>query len=91
MKERITDTIYAWGHTKSLFLGTTRWHFPYMLDLTLMREAADLLTGYQDFSCFCNERADYTRSTFCRIDEIKIKELSESRLCISIKGSPFFV
>jgi tRNA pseudouridine38-40 synthase len=71
------------------FFRDHSWHFPYALDLKLMREAADLLTGYKDFACFCNERADYTRSTFCRIDEIKIEELGNYRLCISIKGSRF--
>ena len=65
------------------------WHFPYALDIEVMKKAADLLIGHKDFASFCNERSQYTRSTFCRIDQILIEKIGSDRLCISIKGSRF--
>jgi len=77
------------GPTQLPFHRNTSWHFPYKLDLELMRKAAELIEGYKDFSAFCNERSQFTRDPFCLIEKISIHPLDEMRLCISIKGSRF--
>lgn len=75
--------------TQLPFNKNTSWHFPYKLNLEVMREAAALIEGYKDFSAFCNERSQFTRDPFCLIEKISIYQLDEMRLCISIKGSRF--
>ena len=37
------------------FYRHVSWHFPYLLDLQKMQDAAQLLVGKHDFSAFCNE------------------------------------
>lgn len=65
------------------------WHFCHDIDTDLMQKAALLLTGYRDFSAFCNDRSQFTRSAFCRIDSIQIIPLEGGRIQCKIKGTRF--
>lgn len=65
------------------------WHFPYPIDLELLRQAASFFEGYKDFSAFCNERAQFTRDPLCRMQKIEILPLEDQRLCLSIRGTRF--
>jgi tRNA pseudouridine38-40 synthase len=79
----------CYGAIQSPFYRETSWHYPFPLDLALMQKGAMLFEGYKDFSTFCNEIKNFQRSTFCRIDSIKIIDCSEQRATIEIIGSRF--
>jgi tRNA pseudouridine38-40 synthase len=54
-----------------------------------MEQGAHLLLGTHDFSSFCNERALWTRSTVCTLEEIQILPLETQRLRIAFCGDHF--
>ncbi len=65
------------------------WHFPYPLNIDLMKREAQHLLGTHDFSSFCNERSLWTRNPVCTIDAINIFLHEGNRLSISFKGNHF--
>lgn len=68
----------------------TAWHFPYALNIELMRSAALFLNGRHDFAAFCNVKKNSHYSHKVReISEIYFDELPFSRLRIHIQGSNF--
>jgi tRNA pseudouridine38-40 synthase len=71
------------------FFRQTSWHFPYSLDLDLMREEAKYLIGTHDFSAFCNERQLWDRSPICTIEKIELVSLPKERLQFIIVGDHF--
>lgn len=64
------------------------WHFPKKLDVALMREAAKLLLGKQDFQAFTNTRKPPHQDMFREIFSIHILEQGAD-LCIQIQGDHF--
>lgn len=71
------------------FHRKTSWHFPYSLDLDLMREAALPLLGTHDFSTFCNGLKLSDRNPICHLEKIGITELPQKRIRIAICGDRF--
>ncbi|NDD58579.1 MAG: tRNA pseudouridine(38-40) synthase TruA [Chlamydiae bacterium] len=65
------------------------WHFPYDMCFSTLQKATHTLTGYKDFSTFCNDRNQFSRSTFCKISSITIEQLPLERICIRIQGTRF--
>lgn len=66
------------------------WHYPYSLNIENMKKAASYFIGVHDFSAFCNfkKNAEYEH-TIREINQIRIDELPEERLCIKICGTNF--
>lgn len=66
------------------------WHCPYKLELSAMREAAKNIIGRHDFAAFCNVKKNAHYEDYIReITDIRINELADSRLEISIRGNHF--
>lgn len=66
------------------------WHVPYMLDLDRISQALLFFIGTHDFSSFCNVRKNAHYSDYIReVSELKIIQLEEKRLCLSISGNHF--
>jgi tRNA pseudouridine38-40 synthase len=64
------------------------WHFPKPLDVALMRQAALVLIGKQDFKAFTNFRKPPHRDTIREIFSLDCLQNQED-LCIQIKGDRF--
>lgn len=64
------------------------WHFPKQLNISLMKEAATLLIGKQDFQALTNFRKPPHRDTIREIFSIDFIEHQDD-LCIQIKGDHF--
>lgn len=64
------------------------WHFPKKLDLNLMKKAAGLLIGKQDFQAFTNFRKPPYQDTTREIFSIHFDQ-NNNDLCIQIKGDHF--
>lgn len=66
------------------------WHYPYPLDIELMRSESQVLIGQHDFAafvnCMNNEIADDTVRELTRIDLV---ELPENRLRFEVEGPHF--
>lgn len=83
-------TYWICNHKVQLpFYRDLSWHFPYPIDLPLMKEEAKHLLGTHDFSSFCNERSLWTRSPVCTIDAVNISLQEQGRLSICFKGDHF--
>lgn len=68
----------------------TTWHTPGILDINLMREAANILVGTHDFAAFCNELLQRNFSDTVRtITSINIQEYENQHLCIKVAGTHF--
>lgn len=66
------------------------WHFFLPLDISLMRQAADLLIGTHDFKAFCNVKKNESYSDHtCCLDTISIDAIEDDRLKIKIIGNRF--
>jgi tRNA pseudouridine38-40 synthase len=79
-----------YGAVQYPHLRRTSWHYPQKLDISLMREAVQILLGTHDFSAFCNlkkntEYEDYIRT----ITRLEIFELPDNNLRIEIEGNNF--
>ncbi len=68
---------------------TLSWHFPYPLDLNVLKSTIPYLLGTHDFSSFCNERHLWTRSTLCTLNRIQYTPMPYQRLHIDIQGDHF--
>lgn len=71
------------------FFRHISWHYPLPLTLEKMREAAKVLIGEHDFSCFCNELSLSTASSICTLSGIDIEPLTDQRLLLAIRGDHF--
>jgi len=80
------------------FYRSLSWHFPPLLDLKKMEQAAELLIGTHDFSSFCNSRPLWTRTPICTLEAITFKIADSPLICtppeyrhihISITGNRF--
>ncbi len=66
------------------------WHFPYILDISLMQEAASILIGERDFSAFCNVKKEQNYEHYVRhIRTLNVVELPNQRLRFEIEGNNF--
>ena len=66
------------------------WHYPYALDIDVMRQGAVLLQGIHNFKAFCNQKKNERYSDYMReVQSITFEELSPSRLLFIIKGPHF--
>ncbi len=66
------------------------WHFPYALDIDLMRRAAVILEGTHDFSAFTNQKKNETYENHVRtVDAIRIDANGKDRLKITVSGQNF--
>lgn len=66
------------------------WHYPYALDINLMRKASKFLLGTHDFKTLTNKRADEDyESTLRTITSIIIEETAESNYTFMIEGNSF--
>ena len=66
------------------------WHVPYRLDVEKISQALLLFIGTHDFSSFCNVRKNDHYSDYIReVSALKIIQLEEKRLCLSISGNHF--
>lgn len=66
------------------------WHFPYALDIDLMRRAAVMLEGTHDFSAFTNQKKNETYENHVRtVDVIRIETNGKDRLKITVSGKNF--
>jgi tRNA pseudouridine38-40 synthase len=64
------------------------WHFPSALDLDLMRDGADLLTGTHDFASFSANRGHPVEDTVRTIHAIKITR-HEALVTLRFEGAGF--
>lgn len=75
--------------SRSPLLARSAWHRPgAVLDLAVMRRAAELLLGERDFSAF-RASGCTARTTVRRIDEITISEPNPHRLDFDVRGNAF--
>lgn len=66
------------------------WHYPYLLDINAMRDAAKHLVGEHDFRSFCNFKKNEVYENWMRIiTEISIDEISPNHLQIKVIGNSF--
>lgn len=66
------------------------WHYPYQIDIEAMRAAARSLIGVYDFSSFCNLKKNSSYENYIReVNEIKIEELTDIKIQVTIKGNHF--
>lgn len=80
----------CYGHVQLPRHRRFSWHFHYPLRLDLMRKATEFLTGTHDFSAFCNQKNNETYSDHVRrVDCIKIEEIDEERILITLQGTHF--
>lgn len=93
-------TLDARGKTYRYFICYSRsqrpyhraysWHCHYPLDLTSMKNAAQLLVGKYDFSAFCNKRRNRPNQNPIReLTRVTIEPIEGQRLCITIEGKSF--
>lgn len=65
------------------------WHYPYELNASLMKSAAEMLTGTHDFSAFCNFKKNSNYENCIRtVSGIEITPES-GKLSFSIEGTNF--
>jgi tRNA pseudouridine38-40 synthase len=68
----------------------TIWHYPYSLDLNLMKKAAQQLIGEHDFQALCNMKKNEEYEDYIRcIQSISIEEHSENKFLFKIEGTSF--
>lgn len=67
----------------------TSWHFPYPIDIEVMRKASLDFIGTHDFSAFCNELKLSDREPICHLEKIEIIELPHKRIRIVLCGDRF--
>ncbi len=65
------------------------WHIPKPLDVDAMGSAIPYLLGTHDFSAFCNERALWTRSPICTLENICVDKREQNRLFLTFIGDHF--
>lgn len=66
------------------------WHYPYELDLEVIRNAIPLLIGQRDYSVFCNVKKNHTYSHYIRnVESIDMIELPDDCLRFEICGNNF--
>lgn len=66
------------------------WHYPYQLDIDLMRQGAKFLIGTHDFKALTNKRADEDyESTVRTLSSILIEEPSRQNYVITVTGKSF--
>jgi len=66
------------------------WHIPYPLNLHLMEEAAQKLTGCHEFRAFTNRRKNSAYiSTTRHVSKVHIKKMDNGFLRIEIRGDNF--
>ncbi len=66
------------------------WHYPYPLDLSKMRLAAEKLVGTHDFLSFCNAKKNEEYSDTVRtVLGIEIEEREPGKIVIKISGTSF--
>lgn len=66
------------------------WHYPYVVDISLMKKAAKQLIGIHNFAAFCNaKKNEKYSSTFREVSTIKIEETNDKMLCFTVRGTNF--
>lgn len=83
---------YRIVYSKTLmpFYRFTHWHFPYALDIALMKKAGAFFLGEHDFVAFKNRKKEKkVRPTTRTLYDIEIESLEEERLLIRITGNNF--
>lgn len=65
------------------------WHVPSILQIDLMKEAAQHLIGTHDFSAFCNQRSLHDKDPICTLSSIQIDFIEKDRIRFRITGNRF--
>jgi tRNA pseudouridine38-40 synthase len=66
------------------------WHCPYFLDLEKIDQAIPFFIGTHNFAAFCNFKKNARYHNYTRqITDIKMTQIDQKRLCISIQGNHF--
>lgn len=66
------------------------WHYPYPLNLDLMRQATEIIVGERNFKAFCNAKKNEKYGDHVRnITSIKIIDLPHFHIRFEIKGRNF--
>lgn len=82
---RLTNATFQMPHERLY-----QWHYPYSLDLSLMKKGIPYLVGEHDFETLTNHREDKTyESTIRKIDSITIEEVRKNEFEIYVKGKSF--
>jgi tRNA pseudouridine38-40 synthase len=79
----------CFGPIQLPFYAKTSWHLPYLLDISSIRQAAQMLEGHRDFSAFCNARSLWDRSPICYLENITIFPLEKNRVRFLFLGDHF--
>ncbi len=74
------------GPVQDPFFRHLSWHYPYKIDLQIMRQAASELIGQHDFSAFTTEPQ---KNPLCTLMSIDFVPLREDRLRIVLTGDRF--
>jgi tRNA pseudouridine38-40 synthase len=75
------------GHVLPPHLAREHFHFPYPLDLGIMRQAAELFVGEHDFASFA-ARSGGKERTVRRISSCRLKSAGR-RLTLTVEGNGF--
>jgi tRNA pseudouridine38-40 synthase len=78
---------YYISRNKDVFAQETSWHYPYLVDLEKLNEAAKLLMHYHDFTSF-SKRNTQTFTKLCTISESKWTEAGD-KLVYRVKSNRF--
>lgn len=66
------------------------WHYPYLLNVEMMKAAIPLMIGNRDFSAFCNTKKNSTYTHYTRyLESITIHELENECLRFEVRGNNF--
>lgn len=80
----------CYGEAQIPQLRLYAWHYPYALDMKLMKDAAKILTGTHDFAAVCNFKKNAQYQHYVRtVTEIAFEELPQKQLRFKILGAHF--
>lgn len=80
--------VYKVHKDKDPFLSGRSYHLRSKLDVELMNQAAQLLLGRQDFSCFCKAGSD-TKTMECEVREAVWEEVAPGQFHFTITADRF--
>lgn len=62
----------------NVFLNNLAFHYPYELNMDIIKSAADIIAGRHNFAAFCKSEAkEHLKSTIRTVNEIKIEKKDE--------------
>ena len=79
---------YHFHYGKNPFLDGVSWQLKDQIDLSAMQEAAQILLGYEDFSCFSKSNTQVFTNN-CTITHANFEWMDETRFVFEIRANRF--